>query len=78
MLEMTPPPGLGGSPPKIGGGDALVFQMELITIKGDKVEQPWAPYISSVIFCARYAERRRTGSAANLKFTGLTQTMGQL
>ena len=41
-LEMTPPPGatiIGGSPPKIGGGDALVFQMELITIKGDKVEQ---------------------------------------
>ena len=26
-----------GSPPKIGGGDALVFTMEILKIKGDKV-----------------------------------------
>lgn len=26
-----------GSPPKIGGGDALVFTLELLKIKGDKV-----------------------------------------
>jgi len=26
-----------GSPPKIGGGDALIFIMEIIEIKGDKV-----------------------------------------
>lgn len=25
-----------GSPPKIGGGEVLVFQMEIIKIKGDK------------------------------------------
>lgn len=25
-----------GSPPKIGGGDVLVFQMEILEIKGDK------------------------------------------
>merc|ERR1719181_1507012 len=32
-------PGYGdsGSPPKIGGGDVLVFVMEIITINGDKV-----------------------------------------
>jgi hypothetical protein len=29
--------GDGGSPPKIGGGDALIFQMEIIEIQGDKV-----------------------------------------
>jgi len=29
--------GDGGSPPKIGGGDALVFTMEIIAINGDKV-----------------------------------------
>merc|ERR1711988_369128 len=28
--------GDGGSPPKIGGGDVLVFTMEIIKIKGDK------------------------------------------
>jgi FKBP-type peptidyl-prolyl cis-trans isomerase FklB len=27
-----------GSPPKIGGGDALVFQMEILEILGDKVD----------------------------------------
>ena len=27
-----------GSPPKIQGGDVLVFQMEILEIKGDKVE----------------------------------------
>ena len=26
-----------GSPPKIGGGDVLVFTMEILQIKGDKV-----------------------------------------
>ena len=26
-----------GSPPKIGGGDTLIFQMELLEIKGNKV-----------------------------------------
>jgi FKBP-type peptidyl-prolyl cis-trans isomerase FklB len=40
--EMYIPSELGygenGSPPKIQGGDALVFQMELLEIKGDKVE----------------------------------------
>ena len=39
--EMYIPSELGygdrGSPPKIGGGDALVFVMEIIKIKGDKV-----------------------------------------
>jgi len=39
--EMYIPSELGygdrGSPPKIGGGDVLVFQMEIINIKGDKV-----------------------------------------
>ena len=39
--EMYIPSELGygerGSPPKIGGGDVLVFKMEIITIKGDKV-----------------------------------------
>mmetsp|Transcript_2408 Transcript_2408/g.4837 ORF Transcript_2408/g.4837 Transcript_2408/m.4837 type:complete len:119 (-) Transcript_2408:4-360(-) len=38
--EMYIPSELGygdsGSPPKIGGGDVLVFTMEIITIKGDK------------------------------------------
>ncbi len=29
--------GESGSPPKIGGGDALIFQMELIKIKGKSV-----------------------------------------
>jgi len=29
--------GDGGSPPKIGGGDALIFIMEIISINGDKV-----------------------------------------
>mmetsp|Transcript_33778 Transcript_33778/g.68143 ORF Transcript_33778/g.68143 Transcript_33778/m.68143 type:complete len:227 (-) Transcript_33778:166-846(-) len=28
--------GDGGSPPKIGGGDVLVFTMEIVKIKGDK------------------------------------------
>ena len=40
--EMYIPSELGygesGSPPKIQGGDALVFQMELLEIKGGKVE----------------------------------------
>jgi FKBP-type peptidyl-prolyl cis-trans isomerase FklB len=40
--EMYIPSELGygenGSPPKIQGGDALVFQMEMLEIKGDKVE----------------------------------------
>merc|ERR1712139_399671 len=39
--EMYIPSELGygdrGSPPKIGGGDALIFQMEIIKIKGQKV-----------------------------------------
>jgi FKBP-type peptidyl-prolyl cis-trans isomerase FklB len=39
--EMYIPSDLGygdrGSPPKIGGGDALIFQMEIIKIKGNKV-----------------------------------------
>jgi len=39
--EMYIPSELGygdrGSPPKIGGGDVLVFTMEIIKIKGDKV-----------------------------------------
>lgn len=39
--EMYIPSELGygdsGSPPKIGGGDVLVFVMEIIKIKGDKV-----------------------------------------
>jgi FKBP-type peptidyl-prolyl cis-trans isomerase FklB len=39
--EMYIPSDLGygdrGSPPKIGGGDTLIFQMELIKIKGGKV-----------------------------------------
>jgi FKBP-type peptidyl-prolyl cis-trans isomerase FklB len=26
-----------GSPPKIGGGDVLIFRMEMISINGDKV-----------------------------------------
>merc|ERR1712227_1085406 len=38
--EMYIPSELGygdsGSPPKIGGGDVLVFTMEIIKIKGDK------------------------------------------
>ena len=29
--------GDGGSPPKIKGGDVLIFRMEIIKIKGDKV-----------------------------------------
>lgn len=29
--------GDNGSPPKIGGGDALIFIIEMITIKGEKV-----------------------------------------
>ncbi|CAJ1947861.1 unnamed protein product [Cylindrotheca closterium] len=29
--------GDGGSPPKIGGGDVLIFQMEILDILGDKV-----------------------------------------
>jgi len=29
--------GDGGSPPKIGGGDVLVFTMEILKIKGNKV-----------------------------------------
>ena len=29
--------GDGGSPPKIGGGDVLVFTMEILKINGDKV-----------------------------------------
>lgn len=40
--EMYIPSELGygdrGSPPKIGGGDVLVFQMEIIKINGDKVD----------------------------------------
>merc|ERR1712036_74923 len=39
--EMYIPSELGygdsGSPPKIGGGDVLVFTMEIVKIKGDKV-----------------------------------------
>lgn len=39
--EMYIPSDLGygdrGSPPKIGGGDALIFQMEILKIKGGKV-----------------------------------------
>merc|ERR1711957_1076647 len=39
--EMYIPSDLGygdsGSPPKIGGGDTLVFTMEILKIKGDKV-----------------------------------------
>lgn len=39
--EMYIPSDLGygdrGSPPKIKGGDALIFVMEIISIKGDKV-----------------------------------------
>ena len=39
--EMYIPSELGygdrGSPPKIGGGDALIFVMEIIEIEGDKV-----------------------------------------
>jgi hypothetical protein len=30
--------GDSGSPPKIGGGEVLVFEMELLQIMGDKVE----------------------------------------
>ena len=30
--------GDSGSPPKIKGGDVLVFQMEILKIKGDKVD----------------------------------------
>ena len=26
-----------GSPPKIGGGDALIFKMEMLTIEGDSI-----------------------------------------
>ena len=41
MWEMYIPSELGygerGSPPKIGGGDVLVFTMEILKIKGDKV-----------------------------------------
>ena len=41
MWEMYIPSDLGygdrGSPPKIGGGDTLIFKMELIKIKGNKV-----------------------------------------
>jgi FKBP-type peptidyl-prolyl cis-trans isomerase len=40
--EMYIPAHLGygarGSPPKIGGGDTLVFNMEIITINGEKVK----------------------------------------
>ena len=40
--EMYIPSELGygdaGSPPKIPGGEVLVFQMEILEIKGDKVE----------------------------------------
>lgn len=64
--EMYVPSELGygdrGSPPKIGGGDALIFVMEILTIDGDKV-----PALRCNVFSNEHCSEQETAYVMKVK-----------